>query len=500
MHRKCLAILGQASQRIIAALVCVVLIAAVKTAWGQAANTLLSDPIVTDAGLVSGATIGEPGKEVRIYRGIPYAAPPLGKLRWAPPQPVTPWKGIRESTSFGPWATQFYPTMHWMGGIPESQMSEDCLHLNVITPARTAKDKLPVMVWIHPGGLDAGSGNQRIFNTPYLSQHGVVLVTVVSRLGGMGYLAHPEMAAESPHHAAGNYGMLDLIASLQWVKQNIAAFGGDPDCVTIFGQSGGAGKIMWLMASPLAKGLFHRAIVEAGTFAVGDAFVSTMDKLTPQTDAEKVGEKLASKLGAKNLDELRAKPWQEIVNALPKPQVTSDLNMLPTIDGWSMPDTPFNLTAKGQRNDVPLLIGGGEGETTLRRAVTLYAPGLLKGKSNTYAYTFTHVPANWKRSGLISYHGEELSYEFGDLSAIPGDWSTLIAPTYPKDPGLTHDDEVVSENIIKMWIQFARTGDPSVPGLIKAEPLKPGPGGDQYIDISVKPQMKAGYYLGEPTL
>ena len=466
----------------------------------QQAKPLVADPIQTNAGLVSGSVIGEPGKEVRVYKGIPYAAPPVGDLRWKPPQPVTPWKGVKEATQFTPWCTQLFPTMKWMGSIPESGMSEDCLYLNVLTPAKTANEKLPVMVWIHPGGLDAGSGNMPLFNTPALPRHGVVLVTVVSRIGGMGYLVHPGMAAESPQHAAGNYGMLDLIAALQWVKANVAAFGGDPGCVTIFGQSGGAGKIVWLLASPLAKGLFHRAIIEAGASAVGDTLIGTVGIVTKQAAAEKVGEKFATQLGAKNLAEFRAKSWQEIVKALPAPQVTGEFNVHSVVDGWSMPDTPFNMIMQGKGNDVPVLIGGGENEREVRRAATLYALGFLKNKSNTYAYVFTHVPANWKRSGMLAYHGEELPYEFGDLPFIYGDWGTNVSDMYPKDPGLTQDDETVSENYMRMWVQFARTGDPSVPGLIQAEPLRPGPGGDKYLEIGLHPRVRSGYFLGEPTV
>ena len=465
------------------------------------AQTLLADPVKTANGLVSGDTIGDTSKPVRIFRGIPYAAPPIGNLRWRPPQPPANWQGVREATKFTPWCTQVYPTMKWMGSNPESNMSEDCLYLNVLTPAKAASDKLPVMVFIHPGGLDAGSGNMALFNQPGLPQHGVVLVNVISRLGGMGYIVHPGMIAESPNHAAGNFGNLDLIAALQWVKTNIAAFGGDPSCVTIFGQSGGAGKIVWLLASPLAKGLFHRAIVEAGASATGDTITGTMVGTVQKLETAAVtGSKIAEKVGAKDLAAFRAVPWQDIVHALPPPQVTNEYNVYTTVDGWSMPDTPFNSIMKGLGSDVPVLIGGGENEREVRRATTIFSAAFLKHKSPTYAYIFSHVPANWKRSGLLAYHGEELPYEFADLPFIYGDWGTNLTTMYPKDPGLTPDDNIVSENYIRMWVAFAKTGDPSVPGLIKAEPLRPGPGGDKYLDIGLHPQVKSGYYFGEPTV
>jgi para-nitrobenzyl esterase len=482
-------------------MIAILIMSASRIASGQTAPDTGNDPIKTDKGLVSGSTIGEPGKQVRIYKAIPYAAPPVGNLRWKAPQPVTPWQGVKEAKTFSPWCTQLFPTMKWMGSIPESQMSEDCLYLNVLTPAHSANEKLPVMVWIHPGGLDAGSGNMPLFNMPALPQHGVVLVTVVSRLGGMGYLVHPGMMEESPQHAAGNFGNLDLIAALQWVKTNIAAFGGDPNCVTIFGQSGGAGKIVWLLASPLAKGLFHRGIIEAGASATGDTLTGTMVGIVrKQETSAKVGDKFARTLGATTLAEFRAVPWQQIVKALPAPQVTNEFNVYTTVDGWSMPDTPFNMIMQGKGNDVPVMIGGGENEREVRRAATLFTPGFLKNKSNTYAYIFSHAPANWKRSGMLAYHGEELPYEFGDLPFIYGDWGTNLTTMYPKDPGLTKDDDVVSENYIRMWVQFAKTGDPSVPGLIKAEPLRTGSGGDRYLDIGLHPHVKSGYFLGEPTI
>jgi para-nitrobenzyl esterase len=218
------------------------------------------DAVKTDAGYVSGTIIGEPGKEVSIFRGIPYAAPPVGDLRWKPPQPAAPWEGIRECTQFSAISPQIdIPGMS--SGLP---LNEDCLYLNVVTPARQPDEKLPVMVWMHGGGYSMGCGNDRIWNNYRLPQYGVVVVTLNHRLGPIGLLAHPALSEESPMGVSGNYLFLDLIASLQWVRENIAAFGGDPDNVTIFGESGGGAKVSIMMLSPLAKGLFHRAICESG--------------------------------------------------------------------------------------------------------------------------------------------------------------------------------------------------------------------------------------------
>ena len=240
------------------------------------------EQVILDTGSISGIKADQNRKEIYIFRGIPYAAPPIGDLRWKPPQPVEPWKGIRQTTVLGKWATQAYPTGVRYGFIQESGMSEDCLYLNVLTPAKKNNDRLPVMVWFHGGGLWGQSGHRDIYNSPGLPQDGVVLVTVSHRLNVMGYMAHPALSAESLQGTSGNYGMLDLVAALKWVRNNIAAFGGDPDNVTIFGQSGGGNKVQWLMTSPLSEGLFDRAISQSG-----------YGSLTQLLDAEQAGKDFA---------------------------------------------------------------------------------------------------------------------------------------------------------------------------------------------------------------
>jgi len=191
------------------------------------------DAVKTDAGYVSGTIRGEPGREVYVYRGIPYAAPPVGDLRWKSPQPTASWSGIRECTRYSIQPAQF-PDVNVPEEAQKIPSSEDCLYLNVLTPAKKATDKLPVMVWFHGGGLRYGSGNWSLYNSRELSRHGVVLVTVNGRLGVLGLLAHPLLSKESPKGVSGNYLFLDLLAALKWVKKNISAFGGDPDNVTIF--------------------------------------------------------------------------------------------------------------------------------------------------------------------------------------------------------------------------------------------------------------------------
>jgi para-nitrobenzyl esterase len=465
-------------------------------ASGQSSVPLLGDPINTDAGYVSGTMIGDVGKEVRIYRGIPYAAPAVGELRWKPPQQATPWAGIRECVNFSPVATQYFPSAHWNGHIADSGMSENCLHLNLLTPAITANDKLPVMVWLHGGGVDSGNPNVSTYNLPYLPQHGVVVVNVSHRIGVMGLLAHPGLAAESPHHSSGQYEMLDIIAALQWVQRNIAAFGGDPDRVTIFGQSGGGSKVAYLLVSPLAKGLFQRAIVEAGGFA----------GIFTREEAQKQGEMFAAQFSARTVAELRARPWQEIVKALPIPvmpelapsgtvQISDRYKMHLSVDGWALPDQPMNILNQSKRNDVPVLIGGGENEAQLFSNLASWAPALTKSSSPVFIYRFTHVPSNWKKAGMIAYHGLEINYHFGDIGMIAHDNGAMWIgqPGLPPDPGIDDNDRMVAENTMRMWVQFAATGDPSVDGLIKWPAFKPVSGQDAYVNIDVKPEAKTRF-------
>lgn len=466
---------------------------------GQSATAaLLSDPIKIDSGYISGTIIGDAGKEVRIYRGIPYAAPPVGDLRWKPPQPVTPWKGIRECAKFSLMMTQWFPSPQ--GGATDADMSEDCLYLNLLTPAKRTNQKLPVMVWLHGGGPDLGSGNGPEFNAPYLPQRGVVLITLNARMGAMGFLAHPWLTAESPHHASGNYGLLDIVAALQWVQWNVAAFGGDPDCVTIFGQSGGGARTRLVLSTPLAKGLFHRAIVEAGIGA-GPDYVNASYKfyINSKEGSEKLGEYVSTKLGAKNLAELRAIPWQDIVKAVraPAPVMRSgaapnlSVDYLPrfTVDGWSLPDFEFNIISKGQGNSVPVLIGGGTNEVNKAQGLIEWAPGLVKDNPNLFVYAFNHLPINLKNAGLKPYHGLEVPFHFGYLASFrPRNIGGKMV-----EPGLNQDDEIVAENTMKIWVQFAKTGNPGVEGLVKWPAYRNTPGEDKYVLIDNPIEVKSGY-------
>src|SRR6478736_2775821 len=242
----------------------------------------ITDPVRVEQGLLTG-TSGL-SADMRVYRGIPFAAPPVGDLRWKAPQPAPRWQGLRQAAEFSNacWQTQYPPAAAiYQAKLPP--LSEDCLYLNIWTPSKSAKDRLPVMVWIHGGGFTRGFSGTSSYNGEVLARKGAVIVTINYRLGIFGFFAHPQLSAESGHPASGNYALLDQIAALQWVQKNIAAFGGDTSRVTIFGESAGSWAVNALMASPLAKGLFQRAIGESG------GLFSPMKTLA---EAEKEGEKL----------------------------------------------------------------------------------------------------------------------------------------------------------------------------------------------------------------
>ena len=276
----------------------------------------------TAKGVLQGVVSAD-GK-VRTFKGIPYAAPPVGPLRWKAPQPVAAWSGVRKATEYGARCTQapIYSDMIFQDPGP----SEDCLYLNLWMPAAPPPGRLPVMVWVYGGGFAAGATSEPRQDGGNLSKKGVLVVSMDYRLGIFGFFAHPELTKESGHDAAGNYGLLDQVAALRWVRDNIAAFGGDPDNVTIFGESAGSFSVSALMASPLSQGLFRRAIGESGAF-FGDT-------LRPQTraEAEKAGLEFAkSSLGTESLEALRAKPAAEILQAASRP---GGPRFVPNIDGY----------------------------------------------------------------------------------------------------------------------------------------------------------------------
>ena len=278
------------------------------------------------------------------FKGVPFAAPPVGDLRWREPQPVQNWTGVRKAHKFGPRAMQL-PIFGDMN-FRSDGVSEDCLYLNVWTPAKTAADRLPVLVYFYGGGLMAGDGSEPRYDGESLARRGIVTLTVNYRLGKFGFFSHPELTKESPHKASGNYGFLDQAAALQWVQRNIAAFGGDPKRVTIAGESAGSYSVSAQMASPLSKGLIAGAIGESGSL-LGSPAVAL-------AEAEKLGVEVATAIGAKSLAELRAMPAQELLEATSKP----GLPRFPTtVDGYFFPEPPVAVFLSGRQSKVPLLVG-----------------------------------------------------------------------------------------------------------------------------------------------
>jgi len=446
---------------------------------------LLENLIKIDTGYIAGTLIGDVEKPVHIFRGVPYAAPPVGELRWKAPQPATPWEGIREATKFSPWAAQRYPSPAVFEVATDDDMSEDCLYLNVLTPAKYITDRLPVMVWFHGGGLDILSGNQVRYNSPDLPQQGVVLVTISHRLGPFGFLSHAWLSAESPNKVSGNYGALDLIAALEWVKRNVTAFGGDPDRVTIFGQSGGGRKVNFMMSSPLVpEGLFHRAICHSGS-------INSISR----EEAEKNGVALSGELGVKTLEEFRTVSWRDIMAAAGKVRFSGQF----VEDGWSLLEPMPQIFADGDQKDVPYMIGmvATEDAGHFNMPINL----LLKIKQHTspvYAYAFKAVPAGWKKDGVTGWHAIDIAYVFAKLEASFVNLKQAYFEAYPKpqgakniNPGITEADKELALNLKKIWARFAATGHPSIEGVVDWKPYKPD--SEYYLEIDLPLEVKTGF-------
>ncbi|HRS52615.1 MAG TPA: carboxylesterase family protein [Candidatus Marinimicrobia bacterium] len=300
----------------------------------------ISGQVEIEGGLIQGIVTND----LIIFKGVPFAEPPVGDLRWKAPQPVKNWEGIRQTTQFAPAPMQ--------AGNPVSGKSEDCLYLNIWTPAKSTNEKLPVMVWIYGGGFSFGSTSDPVHNGEHLARKGVVVVSIAYRVGQLGFLAHPELSAENPNRVSGNYGLLDQIAGLQWVQRNIPAFGGDPTNVTIFGESAGAISVSMLCASPLAKGLFRRAISQSGgSFGPTRPTTYPGENMKTLRQAEKEGESYLAKAGVKTIAELRKIEADKLPTGWGLP------GAWPIIDGYVIPDDQYKLYENSQYNDVDVLIG-----------------------------------------------------------------------------------------------------------------------------------------------
>lgn len=440
-------------------------------------------PVLVSEGLVQG--VSENG--LTVYKGIPFAAPPVGELRWKAPQPPAKWDGVKQTIKFAPAPMQ--------GGNPPSGKSEDCLYLNIWTPAKSADEKIPVLVWIYGGGFSFGSTSESVYTGEKLAQKGVVLVSIAYRVGALAFLAHPELTAENPNHVSGNYGLLDQIAALQWIQKNIKAFGGDPDKVTIFGESAGAISVSMLCASPLAKGLFHGAISQSGgSFGPTRSTTYPGENMKTLKQAEADGEAFLKKAGASSIAELRKLDAEKL------PGGFGMGNSWPIVDGYVIPDDQSKLYEAGKYNDVPVLIGynSDEGASFSREKTPeefianvkvrygKFADDLIKaypvgtssvpktardlsrdaafgwqtwiwarlqsqtGKSKVFYYYFDQHPEYPEGSpqyGFGSPHGQDVAYVFQHLDA--------------SNPQTSKTDLEISDAMSTYWTNFAKYGDPN---------------------------------------
>lgn len=442
----------------------------------------ISDPVKTSDGKISGVTLGS---GVRAFKGIPFAAPPIGDLRWKQPQPPQPWKGVLKADKFSNVCVQPSQPKRVPNNVavdlPDSpKMSEDCLYLNVWTAANRANAKLPVMFWIYGGAYSEGAGSSPHNDGEALARKGVVLVTFNYRLGAFGFFSHPELTKESGHNASGNQALGDSIAALQWVQHNIAAFGGDPNNVTIFGQSAGACMVAALVGSPVAKGLFHRAISESGSWmGLG------MAPMIPLARAEKaaaLGPPRFGPPGAQapaepdkplpSLAELRSRSTEEVVKTL------RGSGMI--IDGWIVPEDLSITFAQGKQNPVDVLVGSNKDEhlamggrvafrDTLMWSMRLFAERQTAIGRHAYWYLFTHEPpVEPGVRNLKATHAAEIPYVFDNLSA-PRSIPDLSSPRLA---AASKPDQELADVISSYWVNFAKTGDPNGKNLPEWAPFK----------------------------
>ena len=452
----------------------------------------------TQTGAIQG-TSSEDG-QVQIFKGVPYAAPPVGALRWKEPQPVPEWDGVRKATKFGARCMQgwIYDDMVFRDAGP----SEDCLYLNVWTPKAAAGAKLPVMVWIYGGGFQAGATSEPRQDGERLARLGVVVVSMNYRLGIFGFFSHPELTKESRHHASGNYGLLDQAAALEWIRENIAAFGGDPQKVTIFGESAGSVSVSALMASPVSKKLMARAMGESGAM-FGKALKDGMLRET-----EKTGSEFAKVMGVKSIEQLRGLDAQSVLDAALKNE--EQFKFRPNIDGYFLTTRPTEIYSRGELAHVPLLAGWNRDEGSVEdffekepvtkdnyvakmkklywdavgEALRLFPTGNeremkssaelisaanfiaygtwkwieMQGKTGgaaVYRYEFDQAPPRAEgdsgEGDPPAYHSAEIEFVFGVLDSKKLPWRA--------------EDYEVSKLMGIYWTNFAKTGTPNGPGV-----------------------------------
>ena len=456
----------------------------------------IEDPVQLDGGQIGGGETIASG--VRVYRGIPFAAPPVGELRWRAPQPVPAWDGVRDASQFGDVCIQPEGqgrlNIAAMDGSPVR--SEDCLYLNVWTPAEGADDDLPVMVYFFGGAFTEGAGSVPLYDGASLAERGAVVVTMNYRLGPFGFFAHPALTADSPLGTSGNYGIMDMLASLNWVQTNIGAFGGDPGNVTIFGQSAGAMAIASLMASPQAEGLFHRAI---GQSIMGGGVLPGMATLAA---AEAGGVEQADNAGVSTVDELRAMSAEDVTASF------RSAGMI--VDNWAIPEDPSAVFAAGRQNPVDALFGANRDEAFFPPMATpeqfeSQARQQYGALADTYLAVYPHgsdaeagqstveafrdqafwnahryadyqrqlgrsayvfffaqnPPAEQGGAPLPATHASEVPYVFDNL----GQDALFPDRSIPALAAASEPDQRVADQMASYWVNFARSGNPNGPGL-----------------------------------
>ncbi len=477
------------------------------TAAGLSAQLV---PVYADT--ESGQVEGIRDQQVDKYLGIPYARPPVGPLRWKAPERPEPWTGTRPCRSYGPSAVQPPPVpfLYWPAPflIPEEPMSEDCLSLNIWTAAGDTMAK-PVLVFVHGGGFRGGGSACPIYEGSAFARQGIVFVSLNYRLGALGFLAHPALSAESPYGRSGNYGLLDLVSGLEWIRDNIARFGGDPRQVTIAGQSAGAAAVNYLVLSPLAKGLFHRAIAQSGSVMFDNGF----RRLPSRREAEAQGERWAAELAAPTLSALRE---QDAATVIAHPGALAT----PYLDGVVVPPSPEETYRNQAHSDVPLLLGWneedhvsdqwlaaadfreqvrtryGEAADTLllyypaadeaeavRSQMDLHRDQLFglgmyawalhqvrHSRSAVYVYRFNrNIPAHGADDDFGASHTGEIPYVFRTLDAVDRPW--------------TAQDRSLSAQMSAQWVQFVKTGEPNGPGLPPWPPFGPDDPAIMALDV-----------------
>ena len=462
---------------------------------GFLAASACGDPVPTQninllAEVEQGTLLGQVNGDSSVvsFQGVPFARPPVGELRWKAPLPPEPWEGVREAKDFGPSAIQHLRYSHLPNGpwteefMVQNEVSEDCLYLNVWTPSLNLADKLPIMMYIHGGALQEGSGAIDVYDGEELAKKGIVVVTINYRLGVLGFLAHPELTAESPNNSSGNYGFLDQIAALQWIRKNIHAFGGDPDRVTIAGQSAGAGSVRILTASPLASGLFHGAITQSGSSLITGRPSMTLD------EAEKQGAQFAGLKGAENVEELRGLTPDELLEST-EPSIRFRGN----IDGYLQTENINTIFSEGKQNDTPFMTGLNADETRYRGAhdgdfVKLYphtsddekaaavkTAGQQQSMLNAWLW-LEHRASTARSDGYVYYfdraipwpqypefgafHTGEVPYVFNNLKKLDRPWTAV--------------DTMVAETMSSYWANFAKSGNPNGPELPTWAPYRAG--------------------------